>query len=602
MSNDSLENRERLAELFNRIPNKDEFIDDLEAYVENIEEEDTSSPAHRGFKYFLTVFLPTVLIIVFLSYKYYTKYHEARPVSLNKLVKLHTQNKVTKDILVKHMYAKPHGEAIVAIRQIADTGNMHAQNIACWVYSEGINVTVDHILSAEYCHKAAAQNHSGAQMNLGVHYAEYANPKNIEKAIHYYTLAAEHRANASWYLSNIYENYPAPIRDFEKAAKFKINAADLGNSYAMMSLAKDYEEARIGLTKNHGLALKYYKMAVKAKHIDAHAWLASFYRDADPEYKNYKKMLSHAKKAMAFNNHPAAFNVLGGAYLNGYGVEKDELIAARYYSMGAKRGDEYAIYKLSYLKSDQIDINETGFRYRDVKIPYAVKHIIRYPENFNQLMDIMSDASVTELVKLRIFEYYADGFLGKHDDGYVSLTQLSRLYSGQGYSANLQPIIKAYETAAEYTSGEHAYELALIYMSGSGVERSSAKSLEWISKALDSGQADEYDYVGLYYQGPDKAEEKETEYARNLLRKAASQGSEVASETLGVFYRDGIGVKADKAMALFWFNNADKGRSDKGDILYALRKNMSAGEISKADYLITNCQKLDANECAAKLK
>jgi len=138
-------------------------------------------------------------------------------------------------------------------------------------------------------------------------------------------------------------------------------------------------------------------------------------------------------------------------------------------------------------------------------------------------------------------------------------------------------------------------------MSGSGVQRNPSVSLEWISKAMDAGFPDERDYVGLYLQHPDNPLERETQSARDLLQKAAAMGSEVASETLGTFYQDGIGVDADKAMALYWFNHADKGRTDKGDVLHTLRKGMNTDEITKAEYLIQNCKKRDLSICSQKL-
>ena len=37
------------------------------------------------------------------------------------------------DIIERHMYAEPLGEAIKLIQAMADKGDMHAQNMTCWV-------------------------------------------------------------------------------------------------------------------------------------------------------------------------------------------------------------------------------------------------------------------------------------------------------------------------------------------------------------------------------------------------------------------------------------------------------------------------------------
>jgi len=461
-------------------------------------------------KYYSSFVFTALMIIGLLFLQLYPRYAKTQPVSFKKLIKLHTQNEVTKKILVKHMYAKPHGEAIKPIMELANAGNMHAQNITCWVYSEGLNVEKNLDLSAEYCHKAAAQNHPGA-------------------------------------LSNIYEKHPAPIRDFELAIKYKSKAADMGNIHAMMSLAENYQKGQLGLLADHRIALRYYEMAKNAGHVDAHAWLSVFYRDAEPQYRNYDKMVSHAQKAILRNGHPSAFGVMGDAYLKGHGVEKNERTAARYYAMGAERGNQYAVNKLAFLDSEKIDQSASGFRYDGVTIPYTFKNAINYPENFHHAYKLMNDGSLNPLVKSKVFEYYADGILEKHDDGYVPIGLLSSLFSGRGHSENFTPVIQAYETAANY-SGEHAYELGLIYMSGSGVKRNPETCLEWISKAMDLGYPDMRDYVGLYLMQPDNLSERETQKSRDLLQKAAVLGSEVAAETLGVFYQDGIGVEVNKSL------------------------------------------------------
>jgi len=413
-------------------------------------------------------------------------------------------------------------------------------------------------------------------------------------------MAAEHRANASWYLSNIYEKYPAPIHDFELAIKYKTKAANMGNIYAMMSLAEDHEKARLGLSADHGTALKYYEMAKDAGHVDAHAWLSIFYRDAEPEHRDYDKMVTHAQKAILFNRHPSAFGVMGDAYLKGHGVEKNERTAARYYAMGAERGNQYAVNKLAFLDSKKIDQSASGFKYDGVTIPYTFKNAINFPENFHHTYTLMNNGSLSPLVKSKVFEYYADGMLKKHDDGYVPIGLLSSLFSGDGHSEDFTPVIQAYQTAANY-SGEHAYELGLIYMSGSGVKRNPATCLKWISKAMDLGYPDKRDYVGLYLTRPDDLSERETQLSRDLLQKAAVLGSEVAAETLGVFYQDGIGVEVDKSLAMYWFNHADRGRYDKGDIIFSLRKTMDVEELSKANYLIENCGKSEISTCSQNL-
>jgi len=566
-----------------------------------LDDEEIAEYRRSTYETFISILFIIFAIVVFCFFRIYLPYQKTKPVSLNKLISLHENEKVTKEILIKHMYSKPFGEAIEPIIELADAGNVHAQNISCWAILDGLNVIQNGPLAAEYCHKAAAQGHHGAQMNLGSYYAEDAEPKNIDKAIEYYTLAAEHRERAAWYLSNIYEKYPKPIRNFKKAHKYKKLAADMGYPRAMISLAEDYQRSRLGLENNNEMALKYYNLAKESGLVDAHIYLSVFYRDAAAPYQDYEKMVAHAQKAILYTKDPVAFDVLGDAYREGRGVEKNIKTAARYYTIAAKSGSEYSVLRLTALDSDKIDKKDSGFLYNNVRIPYLVKNSISHPEHFQNVINLVNNDTVNPLVKYNIFEYYADGMLGKHDEGYVNLTYLSEIFSGTGHSEYLVPVIRAYEKAASYGSGESAYQLGLVYMSGSGVERNSTKSMEWISEAMDLGFPDNRDYVGHYFRAPDNLSERETKFAQNALQKAASLGSEVAAETLGVFYQEGVGVEVDKALAMYWFNHADKGRYDKGDLIFSLRKSMDDKEITRAENFIENCKKSEFLMCTQNL-
>ena len=571
-----------------------EFFDEEEFF-----EYDDYEPA--WFEAYGGIIFTVLAILTFCFFRLYLPYQETQPVSLTKLISLHENEKVTKDILAKHMYAKPKGVAVKPIRSLADAGNMHAQNITCWVYSDGFNVTVNHELAAQYCHKAAAQGHPGAQMNLAIHYAEHAAVRNIDKAIHYYTLAAEKRPDAAWYLSKIYGTYPEPYRSLQKANHYKIKAANGGNNRAMMSLAEDYEDGRSGLEIDNALAEKYYKMAIEAGHVDANAWISVFYREAEPPFSSDEKMVFHAKKGILLNRHPIAYGVLADAYMNGRGVEKNEMMAAHYYRGAAERGSDYAIAKLASIDTKKMRPKDAGFLYDGVLLPYAVKNVIIHPSNFHQLYDSIHNKTLNPLEISKVFEYYADGILGEHEDGEMPLGLLSSIYSGQGYSSYLEPVVEAYETRYSYGSGKHAYELGLIYMSGSGVKRNAETSMLWISKAMDLGYPDRSDYVGMYFTRPDNPVEKETQFARNALQKAAILGSERAAETLAEIYQDGLGVPANQVAALYWFDQADRGRINKEKEIHAIRESMSPDDIKRAEYLMNNCEKSDFEQCIQRL-
>lgn len=593
---DTVNSEERLKTILNRVPNSEEFLSELEDFVDDVypEEDVHVSPAR-----ILSYIMPVLLIILGFGFRFYSTYKQTQPVSLEKLIQLHTQNEVTREILIKHMEAKPFGEAIKPIIEIANSGNMHAQNIVCWSYMSGFSVKKNPAIAATFCHKAAAQGHAGAHNNLGVIYDSNDENQDIKKAIHHFRIAAEERSHSAWSLAYIYENYPLPTQNFKEAIHYKTLAADMGNSDAMMSLGDDYFEGRLDLELDYDLALKYYKMAEESGHVDANLWLAIFHLKAPLPYQDYKKMNVYLQKALLRDNHPMAYSMLGDAYRDGLGVEKNIETAIMYYTYGADRGNTYSVFQLANLK-DQGDIKmaEVGFKYKNYTLPYAVRNALKYPENsFTKVFDIIHGENTSSLLVSQIFEYYADGTLGKHDHGELGPDMLNMIYFGKGYVDEFQSIVKAYETRASYGSGEHAYQLGMIYMSGGGVIRNPKTSLDWISKAMDNGYPDVQEYVGKYLSMSDEFVQRETKYARDILQKAAILGSEEAAESLGDIYLDGAGVEINKVAAMYWYNHADRGGLNQDETLYSLRKEMSSEELLKAENLTNSCTKSEFISC-----
>lgn len=583
---------ERLKNLINRIPDKEEFIAELETYVDDIESyegEDSETLVRKKTFFFFSLFL-IILMAVF----------SLRPVSLNKLIKLHEKDSVTLKIMEKYMYSKPHGEALKPLQAMADTGNMHAQNMVCWVHLTGINVEKDPAFGAKYCHKSAAQGHSGAQANLGLYYYKRADKPDIEKAIHYYRQSAAERPRSAWNLSDIYENASSHIQDYELAVHYKTMAANNGHARAMYSLGGDYRDGRLGLEISTEMSLQYLHMAKKAGHRHSDGSLALTYRYAEPPHQDYQKMIFHANQAIRKTDHALGYTMLAEAYLEGLGVQKNKTIAFRYYDQAAKRGDQYAIGKLeSLLPADSSE--GFGFEYDGVILPHTVRNFINNPSNFLNVRKMVWDESLPPTTVTKIFEYYAANMVGDVRYGKVPLEYLQMFYAFSGYKAEFEPIIKACEYLASIGSGQHAYQLGIFYMSGHGVERSPKKSIDWISKAMEMGHPDVNDYVGFYLRPEEDLYGDGGHTERKLLEKAAVMGSEAAAMRLGKIYDQGIGVKANKIAAMYWWSHADSGLSDFGDDIVKLRKTMNPEDILKAKSLIKDCSKSKFKSCLENL-
>ncbi|MET4492098.1 tetratricopeptide repeat protein [Bradyrhizobium sp. LA7.1] len=99
------------------------------------------------------------------------------------------------------------------------------------------------------------------------------------------------------------------------------------------------------------------------------------------------------------------------------------------------------------------------------------------------------------------------------------------------------------------------YNLALMYMTGRGVQQDYAVAAIWLRKAAEQGYAFAQSNLGTLYRDGRGVPENDAE-AVVWFRKAADQGDPVAQFLLGGQYATGQGVAWDYAEALLWFQKA----------------------------------------------
>jgi uncharacterized protein len=106
------------------------------------------------------------------------------------------------------------------------------------------------------------------------------------------------------------------------------------------------------------------------------------------------------------------------------------------------------------------------------------------------------------------------------------------------------------------------YNLALMYMTGQGVEQDKTAAANWFRKAAEQGHAFAQSNLGTLYRDGRGLPENDAE-AVVWFRKAANQGDPVAQFLLGGQYVTGQGVVRDYAEGSLWFQKAaDQGHPD----------------------------------------
>ncbi len=112
------------------------------------------------------------------------------------------------------------------------------------------------------------------------------------------------------------------------------------------------------------------------------------------------------------------------------------------------------------------------------------------------------------------------------------------------------------DAAAEAGEIEAQVRLADLLAQGKQVPRNDSEAFRWYREAGENGHGVAQDYVK----------------AAKLYHHAAELGITLAKRSLGYFYEKGLGVPADRAQALRFFQEAaDAGDKDAGEQLTRLR-------------------------------
>lgn len=129
-------------------------------------------------------------------------------------------------------------------------------------------------------------------------------------------------------------------RKYNEALNYLMKAADDGNSEAMFTIGRLYEDG-LGVNKSYSDALSWYKKAAELSNPNAIFYMGYYYEQGLGGPQNYTEALKWYKKAADLGNEVAMHNI-GIMYLNGSGVEKDRSEAIKWMRESAKYGDSFA--------------------------------------------------------------------------------------------------------------------------------------------------------------------------------------------------------------------------------------------------------------------
>jgi TPR repeat protein len=259
----------------------------------------------------------------------------------------------------------------------------------------------------------------------------------------------------------------------------------------------------------------------------------------------YLTALDLAQKA-AKNGDPQANTLIGRIYEEGYGVPKDEKLAAQWYAKGAELGDVEAVFALGVLAAQGRGLTK-------------------------------DDAAAAR---------YFDAAAAKGHT--LAAYNLALMFlKGSGKPENPYRAFVLMRYAAENGVVAAQYDLGTLYTTGTGTDPNAFEAAKWIGKAAIAGNLDAtVEYAVLLFKGHGVPPDQKRGAA--LFRTAAEKGVPVAQNRLARCYSHGAGVQKNLDEAAKWHliakaNGVEDAELDK-TVARLSKADRSAAESAAADW------------------
>ncbi len=220
------------------------------------------------------------------------------------------------------------------------------------------------------------------------------------------------------------------------------------------------------------------------------------------------------KRVKDLEHDAFAQRLLGLMYNNGFGVEKSDAEAAKWYRKSAEQGNDKAQFNLGSM--------------------YQYGHGV--------------EKSYTEAVK-----WYRKSAEQGNDYGQQGLGSMYQC--GRGVEKSYTEAVKWYRKSAEQGNAYGQFGLGYMYAAGHGVEKSDVEAVKWYRKSAEQGNVYAWCNLGFMYENGHGVEKSDVE-AVKWYRKAAEQGNARAQCNLGLMYEYGRGVEKSDVDAVRWYRKS----------------------------------------------
>ncbi len=262
--------------------------------------------------------------------------------------------------LGRAFYAKKdYRNALKAYTFSAEEGNKAAQYSLGRMYRYGTFVKYNQSKAFEWIEKAAKQDHTAAQYDLGLWYGDGYAPvnKDCNESIKWFTRSAKARnRNSQESLGIRYSTGECVKVDDKEAFKWFLKSAKNGSTYSKAKVAEMYASGRF-IKRDDFKALQWYKSAVKDnstyfKYQSQIAYLYSRGSDCD----SYDRMAKRCKEGEYYGlrkDYTEAFKWQKKAALQGYNIAQESISDMYYNGNGVKKNYILAYAWLNLAKSNE---------------------------------------------------------------------------------------------------------------------------------------------------------------------------------------------------------------------------------------------------------
>lgn len=363
-----------------------------------------------------------------------------------------------------------------------------------------------------------------------------------------------------------------------------IDAAKKGDAESQNTLGIYYYSGK-KVAKNYDLALRWFSMAAKQKHVKAIANMGLCYqmgrgipKDSVMAVKLYKESIKAGNTELVklrednMEKNPSAFdaNLLAEVYFNGCGntVKRDTNKALKYYKMAAAMNSIEATVKAA-------NIYDQAKMYAEA-LPYYKKAAVA-GNGFSEYKygEYLCLGKGTAVNKPEAAAYLGKAAKKNVVNALMMLGDL--LYKGDGIKQDYPKAMSLYKSATAKNNPAAAWNVGIMYMKGLGVKENYLIALQWLSKASLSGMKSNFQRqlndanveINNGWKGTDfrsfvqamaYMESAAPDYAQavKILASLEKKGNATASTLIGLCYADKSWKKADEKKMMTYFEKGIK--------------------------------------------